>query len=299
MFSIPAYPSIYSVHHKIVKGLLFNEEVEVTGKVDGSYGSIAKVNGQFYARSKGQQIHVENVGGLFKKFIECTQKLDLKDGWIYHGEVIVKNKHNALTYSRCPQNHFILFNVDRSDQDYLSYEEMAEEGKRVGLEVVPLVFRGKLANLEELQKLLDRDAYLGGCKEEGLVLKFYNQFGPDKKILAAKIVREEFRELHSKEWKKGNPGQKDVIQQLIEMYKTEARWLKSIYHLRDEGKIRGELKDIGTLIKEIQNDIEKEEKEEIKEKLWKHFSSKILRGAVVGFPEMYKDYLLKNNVNQI
>ena len=276
-----------------MKDIILNEDVSVSSKIDGSFGAICKLNGQFHARSKGQQINIENPDKLFKNFIENCKKLDLKDGWFYYGEVLNSPHHNTLTYSRIPLNNFILFNIDRSNQDFLSHNEMVEEGARVGLEVVPLVFEGKLESIQQLESFLDREAYLGGVKEEGLVLKFYKQYGPDKKVLMAKIVREEFKELHKKEWKKTNPTQSDVVQHLIETYKTEARWLKSIYHLRDEGLLTNSPQDIGILLKEIQKDIEKEEKENIKDELWNYFWDKIKRGVISGFPEMYKEYIQK------
>jgi hypothetical protein len=47
-------------------------------------------------------------------------------------------------------------------------------------------------------------------------------------------------------------------------------------------------RDIGKLLKMIQEDIVEEEKETIKDFLWKEFGQEVIRGSVVGFPEYYK-----------
>jgi hypothetical protein len=52
-------------------------------------------------------------------------------------------------------------------------------------------------------------------------------------------------------------------------------------------------RDIGKLIKEIQNDIISEELESIKNGLWKIFGLELIRKATAGFPERYKEYLMK------
>jgi len=49
------------------------------------------------------------------------------------------------------------------------------------------------------------------------------------------------------------------------------------------------------LLKEIKNDITKEEIEEIKNFLWKEFGREILKAACKGFPEYYKKRLLERS----
>lgn len=51
------------------------------------------------------------------------------------------------------------------------------------------------------------------------------------------------------------------------------------------------LQDIPALIKEVQADIIREEMDQVKETLWKHFSPQILRGVIKGLPEHYKEKL--------
>lgn len=54
-----------------------------------------------------------------------------------------------------------------------------------------------------------------------------------------------------------------LLELLYDSYRTEARWQKAVQHLRDEGKLLGEPKDIGPLMAEIWRDLVEEEKAEL------------------------------------
>jgi hypothetical protein len=66
-----------------------------------------------------------------------------------------------------------------------------------------------------------------------------------------------------------------------------------VQHLRDAGQVTDSPKDIGKLLIELEKDLGKEQKEEIKSALWKHFWPQIARGVKAGFPEYYKNELLR------
>lgn len=85
-----------------------------------------------------------------------------------------------------------------------------------------------------------------------------------------------------------------MIETIIDIYKHENRWKKAIQHLRDEGVLQGAPQDIGPLMKEISQDVLKEEEQAIKEMLWKYAWPQISRGVTRGFPEWYKELLLDN-----
>jgi hypothetical protein len=72
--------------------------------------------------------------------------------------------------------------------------------------VVPLVFEGVVLDIEFFRGLLDRVSILGGQKIEGVFVKNYARFNPDKKVMMAKYVSEAFKEIHQGEWKSANPG---------------------------------------------------------------------------------------------
>jgi hypothetical protein len=294
MIQIPSYGSIYALGHKAI-GQLFDGPVVVEEKIDGSQISFGVIDGELGIRSKGAQINPESPEPMFNKAVETILELYklglLHSGFIYRGEYLKTTKHNTLNYSRIPNKHIILFDVMVADGErYLSPYDKSVEAKILGLEVVP-TFEVNVKSLDELKALVERESVLGGQKMEGVVIKNYNQFTPDKKIMMGKYVREEFKEAHQVEWKQTNPTRTDIVQALVAAYKTDARWEKAIQHLRDAGKLTDTPKDIGLLIKEVPEDILKEAEDEIKSELFKYFWPQIRRGVIAGFPEWYKDKL--------
>jgi hypothetical protein len=83
-----------------------------------------------------------------------------------------------------------------------------------------------------------------------------------------------------------------VVQNLIIQLRTEARWRKTIQHLRDDGKLLNAPQDISPLLCELKADLEREEGDFIKEQLYAHFIKQIKGGVTAGFPEFYKSLLV-------
>jgi len=294
-----SYPKIWNVGN-VELNTFFDEPVLVEEKIDGSQFSFGIFNGELKVKSKGKELILDAPEKLFIKAIETVRTLapNLRSGWTYRGEFLAKPKHNALAYERTPNSNIILFDVNPSEEAYLSYDEKKEEAQRLGLEVVPKLYEGLISTQDQFMKLLDNISILGGQKIEGIVCKNYTKFGRDKKVLMAKFVSESFKEVHKSEWKVSNPGNADILQILITKYTSSSRWNKAIQHLKERGELDNSPKDIGNLIKEVQTDISTECKEEIKEELYRWARDKIIRGSVRGLPEWYKEELVKQQFNK-
>jgi hypothetical protein len=290
-----SYPKIFNLGHAGGKDL-FLDNVIVQEKVDGSQFSFGIFNEELKCKSKGKEIIINAPEKMFFEAIETIQLLKnkLNNGWLYRGEYLQKPHHNTLSYERIPNNHIIIFDININEEEYLDYENVKKECERIGLECVPKFYEGRINNPDEVLTLLDNISILGKTKIEGLVFKNYNRFGKDGKVLMGKFVSEKFKEIHNKEWKEANPKNKDIIQLVIGSLKTDARWEKGIQHLKENGLLTNELKDIGKLIVEVQNDIKDECEDYIKQKLYNHAISIILRGCISGLPEWYKEKLLKD-----
>ncbi len=290
-----SYPKIYALGHRAIKDL-FADEVIVEEKIDGSQFSFGIFNGELKCRSKGAQIHLEAPEKMFQKAVDTVKELALylNDGWTYRGEYLAKPKHNTLNYSRVPKDHIILFDINPNEEEYLTYEDKRTEAQRLELEIVPLIHLGLVDTPTGLMALMDRESWLGGCKIEGMVIKNYHKFGPDKKVLMGKYVSEAFKEKHKIDWKKSNPSKSDVVALLGDSLRSEARWDKAIQHLRECGALTNSPKDIGVLLKEIQADIRSECEGEIRQTLFDHAWKSISRNVIRGFPEYYKDKLMKS-----
>lgn len=297
MNSWHAYPSIFAIGHRALAELLL-DPVIVEEKVDGSqfsFGLFDHDDGErvLHCRSKGAQLNIVAPEKMFTEAVEVAKSLPLTVGWTYRAEYLKKPKHNALAYDRIPEKHLIVFDINTDHEEYLSYQDKATECARLGLEVVPLVFEGMIESAEHFRSMIDRVSALGGQKVEGVVVKNYRRFGPDKKVLMGKFVSEAFKEVHASEWKAANPSRSDIVERLIDMLRTPARWHKAVQHLREQGQIEDSPRDIGLLIKEAKTDIEKECMELIAQKLAEWALPQIRRGVVRGLPEWYKDELVK------
>jgi hypothetical protein len=295
-----SYPSIYNLGHAAIAELL-KSPVIVEEKVDGSQLSFGlSGEGEISLRSKGAQINVVAPEGMFKKAVDVVASIKhlLKPGWVYRGEYLTGPHHNALTYARAPKNHIILFDVNTGLEVYESPKFKAGVAEELGLECVPVLFQGMIEDVNQFRALLDTQSVLGGQKIEGVVIKpaDYGLFGKDKKVLMGKFVAESFREVNSKAWNDEHKtkGNSEIIQILASQYGTSARWGKAVIHLKERGVLTGEPKDIGALMKEVPEDIQKECEAELKEKLWVWAWPQLRRKVTHGLPEWYKEEMLKS-----
>lgn len=297
--NIKAFPKIFALGTYYVSSIADNE-VEITEKIDGSQFVFGKIDGNLMTRSKGCMIFEGEDNKMFNKATDYVRSIEHKipDNTIFYCEYLQKPKHNALEYERTPKNNLILFGVcDESDKFISKYDELLKFGELLDIEVVPLLYKGtiELKNIEFFDSILKRKSVLGKADIEGFVVKNYEQpfllGGHTIPLMSGKYVSENFKEVHRNAWKVENES-KSKWGLFMEGYKTEARWLKSVQHLQDKNELDNSPKDIGKLIEEIKNDIINEEKEIIKDFLWKEYSGELLRKATNGFPEWYKRYLI-------
>jgi hypothetical protein len=298
---IPSFPKVFNLGHSNITDL-FMDDVIVEEKIDGSQFSFGRIDGKLECKSHHATVYFEDNTSMFKEAVETVKKLEdtLNPNWIYRCEYLRKPKHNVIMYDRIPKDCLILFdiNVIEKPEVYISYEDKKREAERLGLECVPLLSQGKYQGYDEFVKLLENISILGGATIEGVVIKNYNRFGRDKKVLMGKYVSQHFKEVMRSGNKKRNPSGKDVIQLLIEELKTVARWNKAIQHLKEKNELVNEPKDIGKLIGEIADDVEAEQIDYIKDKLWHWAKKDIKRGVIAGFPEYYKEKLAKKQFGE-
>ena len=292
MTQLHSYSTIFAIGHRACQPLL---EVSclVEEKVDGSQFSFCfQADGSTLMRSKGAIVHAGE-GGMFEEasHIEADWRQDLV-GYVFRCEYLRKPHHNVLIYGRVPAAHLAVFDVEAPDGTFLDWDNKREAAAMLGLEVVPRLFEG-MVTLDVMQRLLDTESFLGATKIEGVVIKpiGYNLWGTDKKVLMGKYVSEGFKEKHAKEWK--GEHKPDILGQLVATYRCEQRWQKAAQHLLEAGRLEGSPRDIGALLKEVIADIEKEETEEIKAKLFQWAWPQIRKQLTHGLPEWWKEKLLK------
>ena len=315
MSSWHSYPSIFNLGHKAIQFLL-STPVNVCEKIDGSQFSFGLFDElvaepvteylinvsdvptrELKVRSKGAVMIPDAPEKMFTAAVESVKERlhQLHVGWTYRGEYLAKPKHNALAYDRIPNGHIIIFDINSGEEEYLDYEAKKAEAERIGLEVVPRLYSGRLDSIEQFRQFLCTTSILGGQAIEGVVVKpvGYDLFGKDKKVLMGKFVSEAYKEVHNKTWGENNPSGKDIIGLIGSALNTQARWQKALQHMKEAGKIEDSVRDIGLLMREIPEDVLKECEEEIKEQLFKWAWPSIRRAVTRGVPEWYKESLLK------
>lgn len=276
---------------------LFLGLVEVTEKIDGSQFNFGlSDHGELILRSKGAAQSPATPDKLFRSVVDWVMSIQnkLPIGWMFHGETLCSPRHNTLEYARVPRNHFMLYGMSQGQHFVSEFKYLREWAEKLDCETVPLLgYVEAPLGLQQsvIDEFMDRESSLGGCKPEGFVVKNYaEQYllgGQLIPLLMGKFVSEQFKEQHKVAWK-SNGDELDAIKQ---SFRTEARWLKAVQHLRERGELQQAPQDIGPLMKELTQDFLVECEEEVKRMLWNHFKKDFTRVVVGGFPEWYKTKL--------
>lgn len=294
----PSYPKVINLGNPKTENALIGEVI-VQCKIDGSQFRVMRSEDGIKIGTRRTDI-TETPEKLFIEGWEYIQSI--KDVLLkypintcFYFEYLSTPKHNTLKYDRVPKNHLVLFDCIK-DGKWVDRDTLVFIAMDLGVDVIPQLYKGIIKNIDELYEILnEHEPWLGGDMEEGLVIKNYNQeidFCGKIIPLFTKLVQDKFKEKHqtNPDW----ASKKDFIQLLSDELLSDARYEKSYQRLRDEGKITGELSDIGLLMKEVSLDIIEEEKENIMVKLWNKFGTTIVKNATKGIPNWYKEKLLKN-----
>lgn len=295
--TLPSYPKVYNLGHRAIQDL-FEGDVIVQEKVDGSQFSFGVVNGELICRSRNTVLDsIETAGKLFVGAMTTARAAfnrgDLEEGAVYRGEAMMGPRHNTLAYERAPLGNLVLFDVDVpggiEDRVHLR-GVLTDIASDLLCDVVPELYRGPVTNLEDLKALTTLPSFLGGAME-GVVIKNYDRFGVDGKMLMGKYVTPAFKEQHGNnpDWKPATNT--DVLSQIQARYNHPRRWEKATERARDAGTLLESPQDIGPLIHAVQADVEAECQDEIGAQLYAYFRKQILRGTTIGLPEWYKDRL--------
>lgn len=298
MKAVPSYTKILTLGSSGTENALIGPVV-VQEKVDGSqFGFGINEDGEIVMRSKGVALTEDDHADMFSTAVEyilsIKKKLKTfpKDTYFY-SEYLEKPKHNTLVYSQTPKNNLVLFD-SMLNGAWVKREDLKLSAKILGIDLIPELYIGKFKK-EDVTPHLDRMSYLGNTKIEGIVIKNYQQtvlLGGHLFPLFTKYVSEAFKEKNDVEWKTKKP--RGGIEEYIKGFTSEARWQKSIIHAKELGKLENSPKDIGMLLKMIQQDIFTEETENIKKYLFNAYKDEISRRAILGFPQWYKKKLLEN-----
>lgn len=296
---ITNYPKILGLYkNHPLSDDLFKGNVVIQEKIDGSQFSFQYDASRKTVHYKSKNVNLNpDSAGMFKAVVDCIESIKetLHDGWIYRGEYLKSPSHNVLKYGRIPDKHVMIWDIETSENRFLKPDEVKEECKRIGLEMVPTFFYGETtreATLNLWSQLETQTSVLGSQKMEGIVIKNYDRFTPDGKIVCCKVVSDKFKESHQAVWKNQTAGMSDFITKIGETYRTEARWNKAVQRLEEQGKLAHTMVDMRLLVPEVINDIWDEEKDEIIKQFLAKYGKDFERRWVKGLPEYYKKVLM-------
>jgi len=302
---IKSYPKVLQIHQLEMMGgvKLSEEEWVIEEKADGSLFKCAIENGKINIGSKSVDMIIQNERIIPQKMflkgidyvLENKEKfLSYSEGTVFYFEYLDKPKHNTLCYERVPKNNLMLFDV-RLPSGFMIPQDLGIVADVLGVEAVPILGVAELESVDDLEEILKQTSFLGGPALEGVVLKNYQKLREREpnfgEPVFAKWVREDFKELNHKEWKK--EGKQDIMLKLMDKYATKPRWEKAVQHLKDGGKIENELKDLALIIPEVIRDTLEEEEESIKNMLWEEYKKDFSRRLTSGLPEWYKRKLVE------
>ena len=314
MKNIPSYAKVLTLGSTYTENALIGEVI-IQEKVDGSMLRMGEnEDSELVISSKSQLLHcgkfLVNPYGMFSKGVEYILSIEEKvmkfpkDSYFYC-EFLQKPKHNVLNYKWVPKNNIVLFDAIIGSK-YQNREELQLIANEFDIDLIPELFRGTLKDravgggysnpVDHLKRIIETTpSFLGNELIEGVVIKNYGQtilLGGHVFPLFTKYVRETYKERHEVEWNIKKP--KNSLEDYIKGFKNENRWQKAVLHLKEKGLLKNAPQDISALIKEVQEDIEMEEKENIKDFLYNKFRGDILRTSIKGVAEWYKEKLLEN-----
>jgi len=295
-----SYQKINGNHKKEVEGIL-DGNIVVEEKLDGSQFRI-EIDENGIINCGSHNTDSNEMDSSFHKVIkEAAEvfkrtKSNVGDVITIFAEFIGKNKHNAITYARVPDHFFVVFDIHIMGE-FLNRKEKQMMCDKWGVEIVPRLFDGPGALLtkEKITELLKTPSFLGHSgtydRIEGIVIKNYDKhydFNEGHSLyghfMCSKIVNPSFQETKSV----GRPQAGDKLEALKSSVCTEPRWRKAVQHLKEKGELTGGDEDIGSLIREIMTDLETEEKDTIKDQLYKLFGKDILKASTKGFASWYQ-----------
>lgn len=273
---IEDYGKVYALGRDRSIATILEEPVLIEEKVDGSQFSFAKIDGELVFKSRNVLIDPDAAGNFTAGVQALLEVAHLvPEGFVFRGEYLSKPRHNVLCYERVPERHVVIWEAEHRGTR-LSPVAREDLARRMCLEPVQAFGWGEVRGLDDLKDILSRPSMLGG-KMEGVVLK--------RDGMAAKVVSDEFREVKAQPRPK--PTDADFLKQLGSYFSTPARWEKAVQFLRDGGTLTGSPKDIGQIIRRVQDDIFEEHGDEIRESLFQHARKQLANAATAGVPEWY------------
>lgn len=237
------YTHIVKLNTADAEGILDNDYVSVTAKMDGTNGRVWIDDGKIVCGSRGRKITVDKDNAGFAAFINGgsdeahkiwlflsgNPQYEIFGEWMGTAKFIGSIKY----YDEAAKNKFFIFDVyDRVNHRYLFDSEWRPMLEVYGLSDYFVKLFGIYSHptLGDIQKIADENNFMITSPDkigEGVVIKakdFTNKFGHHT---YAKLIHDDYSNAkHNREKEQINPG--DIEKQIINIYVTDAELAKAI-----------------------------------------------------------------------
>lgn len=218
-----------------------NDEVEgielgklyIFPKLDGTNAQVwLDDEGNIKAGSRNRELTLEKDNAGFYKFVleneNIKKYLEKHPTHRLYGEFLVP--HSLKTYREDAWRRFYIFDVclDKEDDsvEYIPYDIYKPLVEEFGLDYIPPIVTMTNGSYEYFIRTLDNNTFMiqdGKGVGEGIVIKNYDYYNKYKRQIWAKIVTNEFKEIHKREMGVNNIKTEKVIEQeIVDNYCTAA-----------------------------------------------------------------------------
>lgn len=260
MSQFKKYPKIYRLgFEENIEFMEFGEDtIIIEEKVDGGNGSFWIDEDGLHIGSRNRDLVQENDEKAFAKqratLLQILKGKQISSDYIYYIEFMATH---TIKYDNVPDVIGLDIRLKRSMIEgeyglFLARDLRCQMFDELGIENVPLVWRGKISELKKLEvdKLIPKSKYYNG-KAEGIVLKNYcRKSRQGNHQLYAKVVADEFKENNKAVF--GGVRQKNTdTEKIVEEFCTIARINKQINKLvNEESKVleMGLMKELPHLV---------------------------------------------------
>lgn len=212
-------------------------------KIDGTNGSVWNDNGAIRCASRKRELQEGYDNQGFKDYVLNNQNiidfLKAYPNLRLYGEWLVP--HSLKTYRDDAWRRFYVFDVTEETDElftYLPYYLYKPMLEKFGVDYIPLLREAHNPTYEQLVKMMEANTFLikdGEGAGEGIVIKNYNYKNKYGRVKWAKMVRSEFKEVHSKTM--GAPvveGALLIEERIVDQFLTAAMVEKEYEKIKEE-----------------------------------------------------------------
>lgn len=202
-------------------------------KIDGSNAQLWWDNG-LHAGSRNRELSLDSDNaGFFRWALEqkvFTEFFAEYPNLRLYGEFLVP--HTLKTYKDSAWRNFYVFDV-MNGYNYLPYDDYSQLLNLFGIEYIPPICKIENPQYDKLVEQLDKNVYLiedGKGTGEGIVIKNYDYRNRYGRVTWAKIVKNEFKEKHSRisvtELKEKKMVEEEIVNKFVTKSLVEKEFAK-------------------------------------------------------------------------